>query len=182
MSFDVAMALKKSTGRAKSDVANKLVSMFLHEVSRKVCVAGGMAVSDPLYGESVIRSFGQNCAYCGSSLENDRSAIEHLDGMNRIRVGLHVPGNVAMACKPCNNEKRRDDQIPQLILANSGWESFLCHDGSRCLEDCKTCAYWAYKWPSEGTRRTSSQRQKSAFTVSSSPISALSTGRFEHVN
>ena len=47
MSFNVAAALRKSTGRAKSDVANKLVSMFLHEVSRKACAAGGMNVSDP---------------------------------------------------------------------------------------------------------------------------------------
>jgi hypothetical protein len=92
MSFDVARALKKSTGRAKSDVANKLVSMFLHEISRKACLAGGMSVSDLAYGESVINSFGQKCTYCGNSLESDRSAIEHLDGMNRIRVGLHVPG------------------------------------------------------------------------------------------
>ena len=45
MSFDVSRALKKSTGRAKSDVANKLVSMFLHEVSRKACSAFGMTVS-----------------------------------------------------------------------------------------------------------------------------------------
>ena len=34
MSFDVAASLRKSTGRAKSDVANKLVSMFSHDGSR----------------------------------------------------------------------------------------------------------------------------------------------------
>ena len=54
MSFNVAAALRKSTGRAKSDVANKLVSMFLHDVSRKACVAGGMTVSDTRYTDSVV--------------------------------------------------------------------------------------------------------------------------------
>ena len=153
MSFDVAAALRKSTGRAKSDVANKLVSMFLHEVSRKACIAGGMSVSDPRYTKSVLAAFGRNCLYCGRQLEQDRAAVEHLNGMNRFSVGLHVPGNVAMACKRCNNEKRRDDQ--QLPLSNNGWESFLSHDRSRCTADCKTCGYWAGVWPDLDSRLAS---------------------------
>lgn len=153
MSFDVAAALKKSTSRAKSDVANKLVSMFLHDVSRKACAGGGMTVSDLRYAEAVISAFGRNCLYCGKSLEADRATVEHLNGMNRLSVGLHVPGNVAMACKRCNNEKRQDDQL--LRLADNGWESFLSHDNSRCSTDCKTCGYWAGIWPDAGTRRKS---------------------------
>jgi hypothetical protein len=62
--------------------------------------------------------------------------------------------HVAMACKPCNNEKRRDDQTPELTLAKSGWESFLSHDSSRCPQNCKTCAYWTTIWPDSETRRT----------------------------
>lgn len=141
MSFDVAASLRKSTGRAKSDVANKLVSMFLHEVSRKACAAGGMYVSDSRYSASVVVAFGQNCLYCGQELVPSVSpVVEHLNGMNRMSVGLHVPGNVAMACKTCNNQKRNDDQ--KLTLAENGWQSFLSHDGSRCEEGCRTCAYW----------------------------------------
>jgi hypothetical protein len=155
MSVDVSRALQKATGRAKSDVANKLVSMFLHEVSRKVCLAGGMGVSDPRYTGSVLQAFGQNCLYCGNELERDRVSVEHLDGMNRFRVGLHVPGNVAMACKRCNNEKRRDDQNPNLILATSGWESFLSHDGGSCAVRCSSCVYWTSLWPDFDERRNS---------------------------
>lgn len=147
MSFDTARALRKSTGRAKSDVANKLVSMFLHEVSRKACAASGSGISDPAYSNDVVRQFGARCLYCDRDLENDRAAVEHLDGMNRFRVGLHVPGNVAMACRRCNNEKRRDDQKPSLILAGSGWESFLAHDGSHCPTACGTCEYWRTLMP-----------------------------------
>ncbi|MBN8459615.1 MAG: HNH endonuclease [Verrucomicrobia bacterium] len=140
MKFDVSAALKKSTGRAKSDVANKLVSMLLHEISRIACAAGGMTVSDPRYAESVVAAFGTSCLYCGKQLEPDRTTVEHLNGMNRVSVGLHVPGNVAMACKKCNNAKRQDDQ--HLLLADNGWESFLSHDGRRCASECPTCAYW----------------------------------------
>lgn len=147
MDFDSANALKKATGRAKSDVANKLVSMFLHEVSRRACVAGGMTVSDLRYRDDVLKSFRHSCLYCGRDLEHDRASVEHLDGMNRFRAGLHVPGNVAMACRRCNNEKRRDDQKTQLFLATSGWESFLSHDGSLCELGCKTCSYWTTVWP-----------------------------------
>lgn len=152
MSFDVAKALKKSTGRAKSDVANKLVSMFLHEVSRKACAAGGMTVSDMRYSKSVVAAFGHSCLYCEKSLTTSAiPVVEHLNGMNRVSVGLHVPGNVAMACKTCNNQKRDDDQ--KLTLAENGWESFLSHDGSHCGPECRTCAYWCLNLPDSESRR-----------------------------
>jgi hypothetical protein len=80
-------------------------------------------------------------------LEEDRAAVEHLQGMNRFRLGLHIPGNVIVACKRCNGEKRRDDQMPKLKLAETGWESFLNHDSTRCDLGCKTCSRWAALWP-----------------------------------
>ncbi len=152
MNFDSAHALKGATGRAKSDVANKLVSMFLHEISRKTCMAGEGNVSSPAYATSVVAAFGHRCLYCSQNLEHDRATVEHLDGMNRFRGGLHIPGNVAVACKRCNNEKRRDDQKHVLTLAADGWESFLSHDGSRCAPGCKTCAYWSQLWPDVNAR------------------------------
>jgi hypothetical protein len=81
------------------------------------------------------------------------SVIEHLDGMNRYRAGLHLPGNVLVACKRCNGEKRRDDSLKVLSLAGSGWESFLSHDGSRCAPSCPTCQYWRSVWGDEAERR-----------------------------
>ncbi len=152
MKFDSSQALRKATGRAKSDVANKLVSMFLHEVSRRACEAGGASVASPDYLASVLGAFGHRCLYCNRDLEHDRAAVEHLDSMNRFRVGLHVPGNVAVACRRCNSEKRRDDQKPVLHLAPNGWGSFLAHDTNRCDVGCKTCNYWASVWP-DGSQR-----------------------------
>ncbi len=145
--------LRKATSRAKSDVANKLVSMFLHELSRRITLELKLNVGDPAYAEEIERHFGSCCAYCRRALEKDRLAVEHLEGMNRIRVGLHIPGNVVLSCKDCNREKRRDDQLRQLVLGETGWSSFLAHTGDVCPAGCKTCAHWAGVWPEASTRR-----------------------------
>lgn len=164
MSFEVQKCLAKATSRAKSDVANKLVSMLLHEVSRKVCLRLELSVGDPVYSEAVATIFGPDCCYCGMPLETNIAVVEHPDGMNRIRAGLHIPGNALLACRKCNNEKRRDDQAERLVLATTGWESFLTHDGSRCHVGCKTCEYWARKIPDVGerSRRMDESRKKIA--------------------
>jgi hypothetical protein len=158
MSFDTAAYLRRATGRAKSDVANKLVSMFLHDVSRRLCSSLELKVSDARYAAAVAAAFGANCCYCGRPLESDRAAVEHLDGMNRFRVGLHIPGNVILACTRCNREKRRDDSQPVLKLAKSGWESFLSHDSNGCAAGCNSCGYWEGVWP-EGADRASRLRE-----------------------
>lgn len=152
MNFDTAKYLGKATSRAKSDVANKLISMFLHELSRKLSVRIGLAVSDRTYTSIVETTFSCHCAYCGQPLERDRAAVEHLDGMNRYRAGLHIVGNVVVSCKQCNSEKRRDDSTAKLCLAKSGWESFLSHDGTRCTETYKTCAHWRNIYPVQDER------------------------------
>jgi hypothetical protein len=152
MSFDTSAYLRRATGRAKSDVANKLVSMFLHDVSRRLCNKLELSVNDPRYAEAVAAAFGTACCYCGKPLEGDRAAVEHLDGMNRFQMGLHIPGNVIVSCTRCNREKRRDDSLAELILAKSGWESFLCHHSRNCKEGCNSCTYWSGIWPDEVDR------------------------------
>lgn len=159
--ISVQKCLKKATSRAKSDVANKLVSMFLHEVSRRLAVEFGTKVNDSSYADKVEQFFGADCALCGSVLEKDRLAVEHLEGMNRVRLGLHIPGNVVLACKECNREKRRDDQLEALVLSQTGWGSFLSHDGSVCPPECDSCAYWKTKWP-EAVERTRMLRNAQA--------------------
>lgn len=154
MSFDTSAYLRRATPRAKSDVANKLISMFLHEISRRLVSQIGLSVTDAAYTDAVFNLFGVHCAYCNRPLELDRAAVEHPDGMNRFRAGLHIPGNVIVACKRCNNEKRRDDSLANLVLAQTGWESFLGHDSSRCPAECKTCAYWNTIWPDAQERAT----------------------------
>jgi hypothetical protein len=149
---DPVSQLRSATRRAKSDVANKLVSMFLHELSRQVSQGWLLKVDDEAYERLVREKFGNRCPYCCCDLVSTTCVIEHLDGMNRHRAGLHVAGNVLVACRRCNNEKRRDDSLGVLSLAPTGWESFLSHDSTRCLPSCQTCRYWTGIWPEQGER------------------------------
>jgi|GEM_PF-731909 len=160
MSFDITKYLGRATARAKSDVANKMVSMFLHEISRRIASEVGLRVTDPAYVRAVADSFGEKCVFCRLPLELNRAAVEHLDGMNRFRAGLHIPGNVTVACVTCNREKRRDDQVKILHLADSGWESFLSHDSRRCADTCKTCQYWRSVWPDPQARADMLERSR----------------------
>jgi len=150
---DAASQIRSATRRAKSDVANKLVSMFLHELSRIVTEDWRTKVGSEEYERLVRKSFDNRCPYCFRILITSESVIEHLDGMNRYRAGLHVPGNVLVACRKCNNEKRRDDSLRVLLLAGFGWASFLSHDGSRCNPSCQTCQYWRSIWADEIERK-----------------------------
>ena len=144
---DASSRLRTATRRAKSDVANKLVSMFLHELSRSIASAWEIKVDSEDYEQLVRKHFENLCPYCRTELAYSEAVIEHLDGMNRLRGGLHVPGNVLVACARCNSEKRRDDSMAALSRAGSGWQSFLSHDGNMCGTNCRTCAYWAARWP-----------------------------------
>lgn len=150
---DPSSQLRSATRRAKSDVANKLVSMFLHELSRRISQGWRIKVDSEEYEKLVRTWFANECPYCSRDLAKTPSVIEHLDGLNRYRAGLHVPGNVLVACRDCNIEKRRDDSLKVLTLAPFGWESFLSHDGTRCTETCLTCAYWARRWEDGAERK-----------------------------
>jgi hypothetical protein len=152
---DPASKLLSGNTNAKSDVANKLISMFLHELSRSVSRSCAIKVKGKEYVQMVRESFNNQCPYCSRELTWENSIVEHLDGMNRLRAGLHVPGNVLVACKECNNRKRTDDSRPaSSLLARSGWESFLSHDGTSCGSKCMTCEYWARIWPDDSLRKT----------------------------
>lgn len=150
---DSTSQLRSATRRAKSDVANKLVSMCLHELSRRISQKWAIRVDGEEYEKLVRKIFNNRCPYCSRSLADTVCVIEHLDGMNRYRAGLHVPGNVLVACKKCNDEKRRDDSRKILSLAKSGWESFLSHQGTRCVDTCLTCKYWIGVWEDETERK-----------------------------
>lgn len=150
---DPTSQLRSATRRAKSDVANKLVSMFLHELSRRISHRWPIKVDGEQYEQLVRELFNNRCPYCRRDLADTVSVIEHLDGMNRYRAGLHVPGNVLVACRRCNTEKRRDDSLKVLSLAGSGWESFLSHEGAHCAASCLTCRYWKSIWVDEAERR-----------------------------
>ena len=128
--------------------------MLLHELSRRIAESWQFRIDGEEYEKLVREWFENKCPYCCRPLVDGQSVIEHLDGMNRYRAGLHVAGNVLVACRRCNGEKRRDDSAKTLSLAGSGWASFLSHDGTRCAASCLTCRYWHSVWEDEAERKT----------------------------
>src|SRR5258708_25009503 len=130
-----------ATRRAKSDVANKLVSMFLHELSRSISQDWPLKVDDEEYEKLVREQFNNQCPYCCCDLATTTCVIEHLDGMNRCRAGLHVAGNVLVACRRCNNEKRREPSLPPLPLPDSGWGTVFFQHGPSPASSRSTSPY-----------------------------------------
>ena len=48
------------------------------------------------------------CVYCGARLEFDVATIDHV--LPLAKGGLHAPGNLVVACAPCNRMK--GDMLP----------------------------------------------------------------------
>lgn len=145
--------LRRRNQRQKSDVAQKLVAMCLHDLSSKLVKEWpSLKVETSEYSRSVQEAFGDACAFCDSKLASD-THVEHLVAMNRARCGLHIAGNVVLSCKRCNNAKRRDDQALTRTSGAGGWDNFLEHNGSCGPQPCSTCTYWETRLPSPTARR-----------------------------
>jgi len=65
---DPTSQLRSATRRAKSDVANKLVSMFLHELSRRISRTWRMAADSEEYERVVRERFENRCPYCSCDI------------------------------------------------------------------------------------------------------------------
>jgi 5-methylcytosine-specific restriction endonuclease McrA len=51
---------------------------------------------------SLIKRDGKSCFYCDQTLEEDEMTVEHLFSINQ--GGTNHISNLAISCKPCNNE------------------------------------------------------------------------------
>ena len=61
---DSTTRLQTATRRAKSDVANKLISMCLHTLSRKLLEKESIRIDDAEYLDAVRPHFLDQCPYC----------------------------------------------------------------------------------------------------------------------
>ena len=57
---------------------------------------------------ATMRDCCRRCVYCGALLEFEIATIDHVYPL--ARGGAHVPGNVVVACAPCNRMK--GDMLP----------------------------------------------------------------------
>jgi hypothetical protein len=56
---------------------------------------------------ALVEEFKGKCAYCGTKIQG-KEDIDHLVPMNKTSVGLHMYGNLVLACRPCNSAKHGD--------------------------------------------------------------------------
>lgn len=55
--------------------------------------------------EALIKEFNGKCAYCETKITIATADVDHVVPMNKVSVGLHMYGNLVIACKPCNSDK-----------------------------------------------------------------------------
>jgi hypothetical protein len=96
--------------RAKSDIANTALRIFLQEMGVAYDVERGLkpySSARPAKDFTVVRAFfGDRCCYCDVDLGTVRTAQDHLIPMNKTSLGLHAWGNVVPACLDCNARKQ----------------------------------------------------------------------------
>ncbi|MDB4954352.1 MAG: hypothetical protein JWO36_1921 [Myxococcales bacterium] len=93
--------------RARSDIANTALRIFLQEMGSAYDEERGLQVYDgKKHFPEVRKFFGERCCYCGDALKSGRIAQDHLIAMNKTDLGLHAWGNVVPSCQDCNSIKQ----------------------------------------------------------------------------
>lgn len=64
-----------------------------------------------------LRDCGQRCVYCSVHLDQHTATLDHVVPL--ARGGAHDPGNVVVACAPCNRLK--GDLLPYEFFARHPW-------------------------------------------------------------
>ncbi len=64
-----------------------------------------------------LRDCGQRCVYCSTHLDQHTATLDHVVPL--ARGGAHDPGNVVVACAPCNRLK--GDLLPYEFFARHPW-------------------------------------------------------------
>lgn len=64
-----------------------------------------------------LRDCGQRCVYCATPLDQRTATLDHVIAL--ARGGAHDPGNLVVACAPCNRLK--GDLLPYEFFARHPW-------------------------------------------------------------
>jgi 5-methylcytosine-specific restriction endonuclease McrA len=64
-----------------------------------------------------LRDCGQRCVYCSTHLDHRSATLDHVVPL--ARGGAHDPGNLVVACAPCNRLK--GDLLPYEFFARHPW-------------------------------------------------------------
>jgi len=109
-----------ATHNTDADSANTAVRAFLTKVGELYLEKGfntGNGWGKKTWEKIRDQVFGGECAYCGAKAGD--LTIEHLVMFNRTDFGLHHPGNIVPACRPCNKRTKKPDGT------YAGWKDHL---------------------------------------------------------
>jgi hypothetical protein len=97
-------------GRAKSDIANMAIRIFLQDMGRAYDAERQLPpYSGRKHFPTVRQFFEDRCCYCGVSFDTTAAHQDHLIPVNKTDLGLHAWGNVVPACQDCNAKKHGAD-------------------------------------------------------------------------
>lgn len=66
---------------------------------------------------ATLRDCGHRCVYCATALPLEHATLDHV--IPRARGGSHAPGNLVVACAPCNRLK--GDLTPTEFFVRYPW-------------------------------------------------------------
>lgn len=96
--------------RARADLANTAVRIFLQEVGKVYDQERGLTPYRKADFQDTIGFFGNRCCYCDIEFTDTAAAYQdHLIPINRTDLGLHAWGNIVPACRDCNAKKQGAD-------------------------------------------------------------------------
>jgi 5-methylcytosine-specific restriction endonuclease McrA len=102
--------------RGRADIANTALRIFLQDMGAAYDQERGLAPYNGSKDFPEVRAFfGEQCCYCGTELEPNRVAQDHLVPMNKKSLGLHAWGNVVPACQDCNAKKQGKEWHAYLV-------------------------------------------------------------------
>jgi len=87
--------------------------------NRLVSVRGGVVhtAMKRAMRRAALRDCGQRCVYCATHLDHHTATLDHV--LPLARGGAHDPGNLVVACGPCNRLK--GDLFPFEFFARHPW-------------------------------------------------------------
>ncbi len=104
-----------STTRGRGDRGDADCRGPRHLLSRASRVAH--AAHKRAIRQVALRDCGQRCVYCATRLDQRTATLDHV--VPRARGGAHDPGNLVVACGPCNRLK--GELIPFEFFARHPW-------------------------------------------------------------
>lgn len=103
---------RRSSGRARDTHPTSRVGSKRRSLVKLVHIAAKRAMR-----RVALRDCGQRCVYCAAPLDQLTATLDHVVPL--ARGGAHDPGNLVVACGPCNRMK--GDLLPFEFFARHTW-------------------------------------------------------------